>query len=389
MTGTAELLARHPVAELVDGPMRFQTIDKPRDFRALAAEWRALYRACGSTASPFQSFSFLDRWIEIYLPSDSRIAVVIARQAGKLVFALPLILRERLGVIHLEFMGMPVAQYCDALIDPAVASAVSIDLDHLVRSLGADILIVSHVTENSALKRLGLNSAHVVKQEWAPRADLCERVSGDQPGSAYSAKARSNYRRWLRHIEKEGPPLASFEPHGSDAVDAATLAIKLKRAWLEQNAIVSPTVFSPRFEAFFASMAAVPDDGGLKITALQAGDRTIGLDLSFDSEKCTFGHVLALATGASNGAGHLLIHAAFAAARRRGKTFFDLNAPADPFKLQHSDSVSAVTTYAFTPTIRGRLYRRMMLEGAMPLAKQIVRNLPRSASGALIRRLSR
>ncbi|MEQ1951367.1 GNAT family N-acetyltransferase [Mesorhizobium yinganensis] len=347
-------------------------------FEALRAEWDALFDSAALPRQLFQSHSFLSHWARHYLDPSMTLHIITGRQHGRLVMIWPLVRRRRFGLTLLQFMGSPVAQFGDILLDPTsdVQALAQAGWAAVERS-GADLFFAQKVREDSTFFRLcGGHRPAVIESQQAPFADLAVRVCSSGPGSAYSPRDRSAYRRRLKRLA-EGGDLAfgAFMP-GPEAAVLARQAIAFKLDQLKRHAILSPTLSDPRFSLFFADCAADPASS-LRVSTLERAGRPIGIDLSFDCQGKSFGHVIAADPDCEReGVGGLLIHHVFAAAAQRGATAFDMMAPADPYKLRHADGQTAIQDQAFAFTLRGRLYCEAVLRYARPLAKALARKLP-------------
>jgi CelD/BcsL family acetyltransferase involved in cellulose biosynthesis len=294
--------------------------------------------------------------------------------------AWPLVRRKQAGIDTLAFMGTPVAQFGDLLIDKGPEAENWLRAGWTtVQSLGADLFEARKVRADSVFYRCPIEDRSIVfDHQEAPFADLTRRVGADGPGNAYSAKERSNQRRHLRRLAERGE--IAFRQHdpGLRAAELASQAVVLKRQWLKRSSILSPTVSDPRFEAFFHDIAADSKNGSpLRVSVIECDGKPAGIDLSFDCKGHTFGHVLASDPGYEReGAGAILVHQVFANARRRGNTTFDLLAPADPYKLQHADGSTPVQDIVVPFTARGRLFAELVLLRLKPTAKAAARLLP-------------
>ncbi|MFM9616224.1 hypothetical protein ACKI18_47665, partial [Streptomyces niveiscabiei] len=85
------------------------------------ADWNALFACCAKGANLFLSFNWNWHWANVYLAdaaSRRRLAVLAVYREDRLVALWPLQETRLLGARVLEWMGGPVSQYGDILIDP-------------------------------------------------------------------------------------------------------------------------------------------------------------------------------------------------------------------------------------------------------------------------------
>ncbi|AZO79891.1 MULTISPECIES: GNAT family N-acetyltransferase [unclassified Bosea (in: a-proteobacteria)] len=351
-------------------------------FLALKPEWDALFARAGLPHQLFQRHAFLRHWCDHYLVADDRLCLVIGREAGRLVMLWPLERRHRLGLVLVRLMGAPVAQFGDVLIeaDPRREHWLERGWEAL-RRRGVDLVELRLVRDDGALghcNRLGLTTP-VVSQE-APFADLALRVAPDGPSLAYPGRDRSGYRRRLRRLAERGEiAFISIAP-GREARALAEQAVAMKRESLVQHGVIAPTVADPRFARFFAELAAdLDDEAGLRLSVVSCSGRPIGIDLSFDCKGRSFGHVIASDPGFEReGLGRVLVHHAFASARARGSSIFDLLAPADPYKQEHADGAVPVRDFTVPLSWRGQLACDFALPHLRPTLKAIAKRLPPS-----------
>ena len=92
------------------------------EFHNLEQDWDALFEAAGRSSQFFQRFSWLRHWCEVFVNSaptgnNQRLAIVLGRENGRLVMVWPLVQSRTAGVSTLTWMGSPVSQYGDVLLE--------------------------------------------------------------------------------------------------------------------------------------------------------------------------------------------------------------------------------------------------------------------------------
>src|SRR5690349_3134871 len=92
------------------------TIATSADFEALAPEWDGLVRAT-PRPSPFQLHGWLSEWWRHY-GDGAALAVHVVRRDGRLIGALPLVVRRRMGLREAVFAGGRQSVLGDALLAP-------------------------------------------------------------------------------------------------------------------------------------------------------------------------------------------------------------------------------------------------------------------------------
>lgn len=344
------------------------------NFEHLRWEWDQLHARAAMPHHVFQSHSFLRHWAEHYLGVKAKLLVVCGRIENELVMVWPLILTRKFGVKVLTFMGAPTAQFFDVLIDERVNRTPFLNAGwRTVSGIQADVFVSNNIRSDAMFR--SCTAANIVEYNdtTAPFAKLFHRVDGENPGPVYSARERSNYRRRVRRASEHGEISFTALLPGLEAAAAAGKAISFKKRLLLSKAIWSPTVSDPRFGQFFETLAADPDSA-VRISTINCDNKVIGIEVAFDCNGHAYGHVLATDPDNSlDGIGSLLIHRAFISAAARGMHTFEMLAPADQYKLQHSDGAIPVSSLTHAFTHKGRLYRDLFLRNVEPRTKSLVK----------------
>jgi hypothetical protein len=227
-------------------------------FARLQPEWNSLFHRWAAPHQIFQSHAFLSAWVEAYANDGAELAVVTFRLHSRLVAVIPLVRRHWLGVDVLQFMGAPVSQFDDMLVDADLAGYVLARIPPALAELGADLLEARRIREDSALWRIPAGMPFVFERMEAPFADLAARVEDSQPGQVYSSRDRSNYRRRLRRLCEARQAPVSFDRSGREAADLAGQAVAMKTAALRRDGVDWETVGCSKFRDFFCRLAHDP-----------------------------------------------------------------------------------------------------------------------------------
>lgn len=355
-------------------------VDTADAFLALRAEWDALFARAGLAHQVFQSHAVLRHWATHYLDGNMRLCIVTVRRGGRLVMVWPLVRQRRFGLVSLRFMGVPVAQYGDVLVERSGDEAALLKAGRdAVANLGVDLFELRKLRGDSVLATSGLVSRAALRERLdAPLADLGARVGPDGPSHAYAPRERSNHRRRLRRLSERGAIGFSMVGPGPEAADLAVTAIAMKQAALLRHGVLAPTISDPRFSAFFRDLAGdIAGGSPLRVALIACDGEPVGIDLALDCKGASFGHVIAThPEHERGGVGGLLVHHSFACARARGNAIFDMLAPADPYKHEHADGLTAVTDCVLPLSWKGRLVVESGLANWRPLLKRALRRLP-------------
>ncbi len=357
----------------------FAVVADKAAFRALASEWDALFERSGRPRQVFQTFAWLWCWAEHYLDGVQRLSIVVGRREGRLVLAWPLVSTRRMGLRILSFMGEPLSQYGDALVEEGEESAALMsEALRFVMSLPADILSLRRVREDAALgPLLASNMEPSGARAQAPFVDFTGALDSEALERRFSPKQRSGRRRHLRRLADLGP--VSFERHegGPTARALAATGLAFKREWARRSGYLTPALSDARFERFFVDAAGgganAPD---LRVSALFCGGEPIGVEIAVACKGQLFGHVLAPKPGfEKQGAGSVLAGYSIAAALKEGFGAYDLLAPADPYKMDWASGCVNVSDFAVPLTPMGRLFKWVWLDFGREALKSLARGL--------------
>lgn len=368
---------RAPVA---DATLRLGLVDDVEAFLALREEWDALFARAALPHQVFQSHVLLRHWATHYLDAQTRLSIVTLRRDGRLVMVWPLVRQRRLGIQTLRFMGIPIGQFGDVLVEATGDQDMLLEIGwRAVRALRADIFEARRLRADSVLAQSGLLAgAAATEQIEAPFACLARRVGQDGPSQAYRPRERSNHRRRLRRLAEHGPLSFDLVGPGPEAAELAGEAVAMKQAALRRHGIIAPAISDPRFGRFFRDAAGDAAGGSpVRIALIRCAGRPIGIDLSLDCKGTSFGHVIASHPDLERGGiGGILIQHSFAGAKSRGNTVFDLLGPADPYKLEHADGMTSVADRVLPLSLKGRIVCGLGLQRLRPTLKAALKRLP-------------
>jgi CelD/BcsL family acetyltransferase involved in cellulose biosynthesis len=182
--------------------LRAETISDGSGLEALGGSWDDLVRSM-ARPSPYLLHGWLVEWWRHY-GRKATLAVHVAFEGDRLVGALPLLLRRRLGLKVSEFLGGKKAQLADLMLSPDADGSAAGELADCVVASGHDYADLFGMPRNSRLAAaLPSGSLRLIERVEAPVLDL----SGGWDAvykEKVSSKARSNRRRRRRLLESEG-----------------------------------------------------------------------------------------------------------------------------------------------------------------------------------------
>lgn len=380
-------LERPPMSPAADGAeLRFEVVP---DLTGLEREWTGLATRCAYSRQGFQSFGWMRCWAAHYAEAGDEPRIVLGYRGQKLALIWPLGARRRFGITILRFLGEPLNQYHDLLVDdddaggePMISAAL-----RYVQQLPHDVLILRRVREDSLLAPALLAAGALVeRRERAPYIDFGAARDFDAFERSLSAKTRQNRRRRLRQIRELGQ--ITFEtpvlPERMDELIAA--AMTFKRQWAMNSGRYAPSVFDRRFERCLRDAARNPDPrAALRVFAMLCDGRPIGVEIAFGYKRRLFGHVLAPDPAyAKFGLGNALADAAIEDAFAQGYQVYDLLAPESPYKAVWTRRSVEVLDFTLAANVPGAIANAVGSR-AVNLARAFVERAPPAIVRALLR----
>jgi CelD/BcsL family acetyltransferase involved in cellulose biosynthesis len=369
---------RNQVSSSVLPGCQLEVIRDRGEFDALEQEWDALFDRSCRAEHFFQRFNWLRLWADHYLDEQTKLSIIAGRINGRLVMVWPLAIRRISFLSVLTWMGEPVSQYGDVLLEKR---ADEIELMRIgwdcIKALNVDVIHLRKVRNDaSVFPLLAEAKALSTMPDAAPYIDIANTKDFETYALRYSAKRRSNRRRHLRRLQEVGS--IAFEQHNSGvyAQELVNRAITLKRLWLQHQGLISQTFKDRRFDDFLRAVALDPSLG-IRVSALLCDRKPVGIEISFGSKGHLLGYIIAQAVRfQKQGVGVILAEYSVRSGYEQGWTRFDLLPPADPYKLELADSFVTVDDWAISCSAVGRVYAVIWLRLGRRFAKKIIRSTP-------------
>lgn len=360
------------------------------EFDALEAEWNDLFARGGRGAHVFQTFNWNWHWANHYIDApgcNCTLAIVTVRRQERLVALWPLMLVHRFGLRVAKWIGEPVSQYGDALIDPRedLAAILERSWHAITHDLDAHALHLRKVRADAhALPLIVKAGAVTTAQEEAPYLDLASAPDFAAYEERYSAKARKNRRRLSRRLAALGSVSTLTHTGGSAARAAATEAIALKLQSLAATGRISPALADARYAAFFADAA---DGGahpsGCRVSQMKVGDDVVASCIDVSSHTHRAAHLIVHDPRFDAcGPGALMAEHWVRTASDEGMAVFDFLAPAHAYKWEWADDAVAVNDYAVATSAVGILIVKGYFAVLRPRLKSAVEHAIRLKAAA-------
>jgi CelD/BcsL family acetyltransferase involved in cellulose biosynthesis len=170
-------------------------------FEALTPEWDGLVRAM-PRPSPFLLHGWLTEWWRCY-GDDAELAVHVARRDGRLVAAMPLLVRRHAGLRVASFVGDRHGVLGDLLVAPDAGSGVGEQLARRVVEDGCDVVDLHGLPANSRIAAALGSHLDVIQRVEAPVLDLADGWDAVYRAKT-SSKKRSLHRRRRRQLAELG-----------------------------------------------------------------------------------------------------------------------------------------------------------------------------------------
>ena len=375
-----------PAAGTLEAPAcEFEIITERTAFDALEHDWNDLFERAGRGTQAFQTFGWSWHWCNHYLAKDSAsgpsLAIVTGRCAGRLVMVWPLVATRAGGLRQLSWMGEPVSQYGDVLVDEAAHtlallrvawSFIELNIAHdlvRLRKVRDDAMVAPLLAELGARATLRLD---------APYLDLASAEDFDSYVQRYSSRSRKKRRASARRLATLGPVTFARHTGGGEARCLALGALAMKRAQLKARALISPTFADPRMTGFFAdAAAALGRPAGCSVLALACDGEYAAIDVLVGCKDRVATHIFAYSSKfEKESVGVQLLERAIAQSFADGYRTFDFLAPADEYKMHWADGVVGVTDWAIPTSVKGWVFARFFLALARPALKTALAALP-------------
>ena len=364
----------------------FAVVSTRADFNALETEWNDLFWRAGRGAQIFQTFNWNWHWCNHYLAASAdapapSLAIVTGRRDGRLVMVWPLVSERVAGLSQLAWMGDPVSQYGDVLVEPEAVPLLGEAWCFIARQLKPDLVRLRKVRDDAVIARLlGDLNAFPAERREAPYLDLSSAADFSVFERRYSPRSRRNRRRLARRLQELGPMEFERCREGPRARELTVAAVELKRDWLKERGLVSPALADPRFASFFADVAqGATRPTGCEVHALTSDGEVAAIEITLRCLDRIVMHVIVFNLKYEKaGAGVLLLEESIAQAFGTDARAYDLLSPADGYKLAWADAVMGVTDWVIPLSAKGWVFARLYLGLARPALKAALGAMPAS-----------
>ena len=271
--------------------LRTETVTSEAGLAALADGWDELVRAM-ARPSPFMLHAWLLEWWRHY-GGGADLAVHVAYRGDRLVGALPLYTRRRLGLRVTELVGRTWALLGDVLVAPEEDAATAAALIQQAESSGDDFANLFGLTESSRLvAALPPEALRMIERLEAPVMDL-DGPWDEVYRGRFSAKQRSERRRRLRKLSDAAPVEVLVARTPAQLGPALEDAYRVHRARWEGRRDMSGFATPTGLRFHRAAVLALAELDVPRITVVRCGGRPIAFAFALHFERATYGVAMA------------------------------------------------------------------------------------------------
>ena len=356
---------------------------------SLAPEWNSLFERAGRPSQVFQTHAFASLYASTYdlgTPGASsrhacncRLAILTARREGRLVMVWPLVETRRFGVRCLSWLGEPVTQYGDVVLDPAEQALETLQtaFDFIRAEIRPDMFRLRKVRSDAVIAPF-LSSLDITPAEPVEAPCVTLAAGGSPFEDRQNGKARKNRRRLMRRLEECGTVVFRELPPGDAASAALAAGLTDKRDWLKRRGLVSPSLGAPLVDRLLDHAATDPHrTTGCAAFELAVDGRPVAFALGFRCKGRLLLHMITYAHDMEkHGVGVLNLEAILRLAEAEGLEAVDLLPPKAEYKLDWADVAVPAGDYRMGLTARGRLVSQIVDGRVIPAIKDTIYRLP-------------
>ncbi len=362
----------------------FSIIQTAKEFDQLKDNWNNLFEAHGTGTQLFQTYNWIWHWINQFEFSPRNMVILTGRIDDELVLVAPLILENKFGLKLLKWIGEPVSQYGDILIqeNPQNLQWLKAGFNYLNETVKPDLFHLRKTRFDAAITPLlEMYNATILEETTAPYIEVRGDENFTEFNKRYSQRSRKAKRRHRRKLEEKGPLSFNIFDEGKEANRAANHAINLKRDWLKATKTISPAFSSSLIDKFFdAATKENNHSANIKVSELCVDNHPAAIEIGI-LVKDYYGAHLGVYDPSyiAHSPGSLQMQDTIAALIEKGVKTIDLFAPGDNYKYEWTEQSVPVYDFAYSTSVKGRLYEETYLKRARPALKNAVQSFSKIA----------
>ncbi|MEU3748658.1 MULTISPECIES: GNAT family N-acetyltransferase [Streptomyces] len=256
-------------------------------FGGLAAEWTALYGRC-SSATPFQSHSWLHSWWLSYGRPGALRVVLVRRESGELVAAAPL-MRAGGPLPVLTQLGGTITDFTDVLLDDDCPEAAPALARALARAAGGAVVDLREVRPGAASERVfahwrgprrRLPDSLCLELPAVPMEGLLERIPS---GKAQRVRAK------LRKLDALG--IDSHVVTGDEVPAALDRLLKLHQLQWQGRGVTAEHTSRRFAQHLTRAVRPMVERGDAMVTEFRLAGDVVAADLTLMSPRLAGGYL--------------------------------------------------------------------------------------------------
>lgn len=378
------------------------SVDVITDLDALEGlqdDWLALERRQHTSAIAFQTYDLCLQWVKHFIYGDDgrskqSICIVTVRNQSQLVLVLPLVIPQQGPLRIAQWLGMPLAQYGDVLIDPECDQPHVLEkaLETLVRVHKIDGLNLQRMRADARCLQSALIAEHVSDANVsAPYIDMQALKDFDGFQASMKTKRKKSRRRRRRRLEEIGTLSFEVAEGGPRAGELMAEALEFKREWMEKHGLVSAAFAQRATRQCLIDMAKGHDgrcDWALTATLLDG--KPIAIEAGIIAAGWYHSYLGTYHPDyAQYGVGNVQLEDTIAWAFEQGFVGYDMLAPSDDYKLEWAEESLNILQATLPMTMKGRLYLSLWSKRMRPALKELFLKLPTGLRQKLATSLSK
>ena len=358
----------------------FSISNTAKEFDQLKDDWNKLFEAHGTGTQLFQTYNWIWHWINQFEFSPRNMVILTGRIEDELVLIAPLILEKKFGLKLLKWIGEPVSQYGDILIkeNPQNLQWLKAGFNYLNETIKPDLFHLRKTRFDAAITPLlEMYNATILEEFAAPYIEVRGDENFTEFNKRYSQRSRKAKRRHRRKLEEKGPLTFNIFDEGKEANRAANHAINLKRDWLKATKTFSPAFSTTLIDKFFdASTKESQHSANIKVSELCVDNHPAAIEIGILIKDYYGAHLGVYdPTYIAHSPGSLQMQDTIAVLIEKGVKIIDLFAPGDTYKYEWTEQSVPVYDFAYSTSLKGRIYEEAYLKRTRPALKTAVKSL--------------
>ena len=374
--------------------LRLDVISSGAGMREIAREWTALADRAGNGHHIFQTYGWCISWWDNHCShaaerERNKLRIVTGWQEDRLVMVWPLVVTRAGSLDMATWLGAPLTQYGDVLIErgPLTEQRLALGWDMISGWSDIDVISLRKVRSDSPLHDvLAERATEVGTREEAPFIELSRFADWDDYRSTLRTKSRKQQDRFTRNLEKAGEVTFEVDPSLDGAVALTREALAMKRAWLERTGKVSDALADSATGDLLAQLVAYDgSDVTCHAAALRLDGRAVAVEIGLAARQhyCSF-------IGAYDPefahlrTGNIELEKMIRWTLENNFASYDLLAPSDTYKQRWSSGHVEITDFGQPASLKGMAFVDLYMKRLRPALKRAYYALPAALRSAAL-----